>query len=69
MHARVHLKGETLPKEMRMFRYDLVEACLKAGIPIAKIDCMRPFLEKIWLSFNIKQSSFRNQGGGASGKL
>ena len=44
--ARVHPKGETLPTEMRLFRYDLVETCLKAGIPIAKIDCMRPFLQK-----------------------
>ena len=44
--ARVHPKGETLPTEMRFFRYDLVETCLKAGIPIAKIDCMRPFLQK-----------------------
>ena len=44
--ARVHPKGETLPNEMRLFPYDLVEMCLKAGIPIAKIDCMRPFLEK-----------------------
>ena len=26
--------------------YDFVEMCLKAGIPIAKIDSMRPFLEK-----------------------
>ena len=44
--ARVHPKGETLPTEMRLFRYDLVETCLKAGMPIAKIDCMRPFLQK-----------------------
>ncbi|CAB4018869.1 Hypothetical predicted protein [Paramuricea clavata] len=44
--AKVHPKGETLPNEMRLFRYDLVEMCLKAGIPIAKIDVMRPFLEK-----------------------
>ena len=43
---RVHPKGETLPNEIRLFRYDLVEACLKAGIPIVKINCMRPFLEK-----------------------
>ena len=44
--AKVHPKGETLPNEMRLFWYDLVETCLKAGIPIAKTDCMRPFLEK-----------------------
>ena len=33
---------------MRLFRYHLVETCLKAGmhVPIAKIDCMKPFLEK-----------------------
>ena len=31
---------------MRLFRYDLVECCLKAGIPIAKTEALRPFLEK-----------------------
>ena len=39
-------KGETLPDEMRLFRFDLVEAFLSAGIPLSKIDHLRSFLEK-----------------------
>ena len=30
----------------RVYRYELVEALLKAGIPMSKVDIMRPFLEK-----------------------
>ena len=43
---RLNPKGETLPWEMRLFRYDLVESFLQAGIPISKIDSLRPFLQK-----------------------
>ena len=39
-------KGETLPEDMRLFRFDLVEAFLSAGIPLSKIDHLRSFLEK-----------------------
>ena len=39
-------KGETLPEDMRLFRFDLVEAFLPAGIPLSKIDHLRSFLEK-----------------------
>ena len=39
-------KGETLPEDMRLFRFDLVEAFLSAGIPLSKIDNLRSFLEK-----------------------
>ena len=39
-------KGSTLPEDMRLYRYELVETLLKAGIPISKADIMRPFLEK-----------------------
>ena len=39
-------KGETLPEDMRFFRFDLVEAFLSAGIPLSKIDHLRSFLEK-----------------------
>ena len=39
-------KGETLPEDMRLFRFDLVETFLSAGIPLSKIDLLRPFLEK-----------------------
>ena len=31
---------------MRLFRFDLVEAFLSAGIPLSKIDHLRSFLEK-----------------------
>eukprot|EP00112_Aurelia_sp_Birch-Aquarium-sp1_P014586 Seg3162.1 transcript_id=Seg3162.1/GoldUCD/mRNA.D3Y31 product="hypothetical protein" protein_id=Seg3162.1/GoldUCD/D3Y31 len=43
---RLNTKGETLPNEMRLFRYDLVESFLQAGIPISKINSLRPFLQK-----------------------
>ena len=36
-------KGETLPEDMRLFRFDLVEAFLSAGIPLSKIDNLRSF--------------------------
>ena len=39
-------KGETLPEDMRLFRFDVVEAFLSAGIPLSKIDHLRSFLEK-----------------------
>ena len=39
-------KGETLPEDMRLFRFDLVEAFLSAGMPLSKIDHLRSFLEK-----------------------
>ena len=39
-------KGSTLPEDMRLYRYELVEALLKAGIPLLKVDSLRPFLEK-----------------------
>ena len=29
-------KGSTLPEDMRLYRYELVEALLKAGIPLLK---------------------------------
>ena len=31
---------------MRLYRYELVKALLKAGIPLLKVDSLRPFLEK-----------------------
>jgi len=31
---------------MRLFRYELVEILLKAGIPLSKADILRPFFEK-----------------------
>ena len=31
---------------MRLYRYELVEALLKAGIPLLKVNSLRPFVEK-----------------------
>ena len=39
-------KGSTLPEDMTLYRYEVVEALLKAGIPLLKVDILRPFLEK-----------------------
>ena len=44
--SKTNPKGETLPQEMRVYRFDLVENCLAAGVPLAKVDSLRPFLEK-----------------------
>ena len=42
-----HPKGETLPHDMRLYRFDLVQSFLTAGITLSKIDWLRSFLEKI----------------------
>lgn len=42
----VNPKGSTLPEDMRLYRYELVEFFLSAGIPLSKIGIVRPFLEK-----------------------
>ena len=31
---------------MRLYRFDLIQSFLTAGIPLSKIDCLRSFLEK-----------------------
>ena len=41
-----HPKGETLPHDMRLYRFDLIQSFLTAGIPLSKIDCLRSFFEK-----------------------
>ena len=41
-----HPEGETLPHDMRLYRFDLIQSFLTAGIPLSKIDCLRLFLEK-----------------------
>ena len=38
--------GTTLPADLRLFRFEVVETLLLAGIPISKVDIMRPLLEK-----------------------
>ena len=44
--SREGAKESTLPEDMRLYRCDLVEALLKAGIPLSKVDSLRQFLEK-----------------------
>ena len=39
--SRVHPVGESLPSDIRVRRVKVVEALLKAGIPLAKADCLR----------------------------
>ena len=41
-----HPKEEILPHDMRLYRFDLIQSFLTAGIPFSKIDCLRSFLEK-----------------------
>ena len=38
--------GSTLPAEMQIFRFEVVESFLSSGIPLAKLDALRPLLEK-----------------------
>ena len=41
-----HPMGEMLPEEQRVFRVEVVESFLRGGIPLSKIDHLRPLLEK-----------------------
>ena len=41
-----HPKGETLPHDMCLYLFDLIQSFLTAGIRLSKIDCQRSFLEK-----------------------
>ena len=43
--------GATLPTYTRVFRFEVVETLLMAGIPISKIDVLRPLSEKYGHSF------------------
>ena len=42
-----HPKGEILPHDMRLYRFDLIQSFLTAGIPSSKIDYLRSFLENM----------------------
>ena len=42
----VHPVGENLPDEVRIRRVKVVQILLKAGIPLAKADCLRELLEE-----------------------
>ena len=43
---KVHPAGETLPDEQRVFCVEVIEACMKAGIPINKLKHFHSVLEK-----------------------
>lgn len=43
---RNHASGSTLPSDMRLFRFEVVETLLLAGIPISKVDILRPLFER-----------------------
>ena len=38
--------GSTLPVDIRLFRFEIVECVLTRGIPLSKVDVLRPLLEK-----------------------
>ncbi len=41
-----HQKGETLPKEVSIYRVKVVRTFLRAGVPINKVNIFRPLLEE-----------------------
>ena len=44
--SRVHPVGESLPSDIRLRRVKVVQALLKAGIPLGKADCLRELLRR-----------------------
>ena len=68
--TKVQHVGETLPDEQRVFRVEVIEACMKAGIPINKLKHFRLLLEKH--SFKLPDYCGMRQGffqGGAGGSI
>ena len=43
---RENASGSTLPSDIQLYRYELVESALSGGVALSKVDAMRPFLEK-----------------------
>ena len=43
---RNHASGSTLPSDMRLFRFEVVETVLLAGILISKVDILRSLFER-----------------------
>ena len=43
---RENVAGSSLPVNMRLFRFEVVESFLRAGIPLAKLDVLRSLLER-----------------------
>lgn len=44
-NEETHLVGETLPEAQQVFRVKVVQAFLKAGVPLNKVDCFKDVLE------------------------
>ena len=44
--VREHPSGSILPVEFRLFRFEIVECVISGGIPLSKVDILRPLLEK-----------------------
>ena len=45
-YAKHHSSGETLPESTRLYRIKVLEAFLKAGVPLLKTDAFRDVLEE-----------------------
>lgn len=43
---KVHPTRESLPRDLRTWRLEVVQSLLSAGVPLSKIDRLRPLLEK-----------------------
>lgn len=43
---RENASGSTLPSDRQLYRYELVESALSAGVALSKVDAIRPCLEK-----------------------
>ena len=41
-----HLRGENNPEEHNVYHVRVVEAFLKAGVCLSKLECFRPLLEE-----------------------
>ena len=46
---REHPSGSTLPAEIRLFRFEIVACVIFGGVPLLKVDILRPLLEKYGL--------------------
>ena len=46
MDSRDHPSGSTLPQDMHLFRFEVVQSFLSGGIARSKIDTVRPIFEK-----------------------
>ena len=42
----IHLKGETLPEKELVFPWEVVQTCLRVGVPLSKVQHFRPLLER-----------------------